>query len=249
LKKRFFVPAFLLTAGVLGFLVYYRATHWGMDFAMAGKKSAAEERGPEPVQCWIVPENAAYTAEILANLEKPDLILEYYRDESRRPEIVAFFGALVQSDEIAELILNNAAHYDIPPSLAFALCWRESRFNPLAENRNNRDGSVDRGLFQLNNRSFPRLSGKDFFDPAINIRYGMAHLRWCLDYVTTEVAALAMYNAGSKRVTSGTTPKQSLDHVSRILEFRRGIDDLFRNEYLRQETRHQSEISIARSPR
>jgi hypothetical protein len=249
LKKRFFVPVLLVMAGVLGSLVYYRVTHWRMGFAILGKKSTPAERSPEPVQHWTVPENAAYTVEILANLEKPDLILEYYRDESRRPEIIAFFGALVQSDEIAELILDNAAHYKIPPSLAFALCWRESRFNPLAENRKNQNGSVDRGLFQLNSQSFPKLSEEDFFTPAINIYYGMAHLRWCLDYVNTEVAALAMYNAGSRRVTSGATPKQSLDHVSRILEFRQGIDDLFRTEYIQREIRHQGEINIAKSPR
>jgi hypothetical protein len=77
----------------------------------------------------------------------------------------------------------------------------------------------------------------------------MAHLRWCLDTVNTEVAALAMYNAGSKRVTTGATPKQSLDHASRILEFRRGIDDLFRTEYIQREERDHREINIARSPR
>jgi hypothetical protein len=220
-----------------------------MGFAITGRKPAALELSEEPVPYWTAPENAAYTAEILANLGKPDLILDYYRDESRRPEIIAFFGALVQSDNIAEIILDNAAHFEIPPSLAFALCWRESHFNPLAENRANRDGSVDRGLFQLNNRSFPKLSENEFFNPAVSAYYGISHLRWCLDTVNTEVAALAMYNAGSKRVNNGATPKQSLDHASRILEFRRGIEDLFRTEYIQRESRDHSEISIARSPR
>jgi soluble lytic murein transglycosylase-like protein len=220
-----------------------------MGFAITGKKPANSELSPEPVQRWTAPENAAYAAEILANLEKPDPILEYYRDESRQPEIIAFFGALVQSEELARFILDNASKFEIAPSLAFALCWRESHFNPLAENRNNRDSSVDRGLFQLNNRSFPKLDEKDFFNPAVNAYYGIAHLRWCLDTVGTEVAALAMYNAGSGRVNNGATPKQSLDHASRILEFRRGIDDLFRTEYVQREERDHREINIARSPR
>jgi hypothetical protein len=220
-----------------------------MGFAITGKKPANLELSPEPVQRWTAPENAAYAAEILANLGKPDLILEYYRDESRRPEIIAFFGALVQSEDLAQLILDNAARFEIPPALAFALCWRESHFNPLAENRKNNDGSVDRGLFQLNNSSFPKLTEKEFFNPGVNAYYGIAHLRWCLDTVNTEVAALAMYNAGSRRVNTGATPKQSLDHASRILEFRRGIDDLFRTEYIQREERDHREINIAKSPR
>jgi hypothetical protein len=235
--------------GVLSFVAYCRVAHRGKGFTLAGSKLAVSGIMPEPVQLWTVPEGAAYTAEILANLGKPDLILEYYQDEFRRQEILAFFGALAQSDKIAQLILDNAAVFRISPSLAFALCWKESRFNPWAVNQANRNSSIDRGLFQLNNRSFPKLSEEDFFNPALNVYYGMAHLRWCLDSVDTEVAALAMYNAGHTRVSSGATPKQTLDYVSGILEFRRGIEDLFRTEYLQREKRDYNEILISRSPR
>jgi hypothetical protein len=48
------------------------------------------------------------------------------------------------------------------------------------------------------------------------------------------VAGLAMYNAGTNRVNAGTTPRHTLDHVSRILEFRNGIESLFQVEYVQR---------------
>jgi soluble lytic murein transglycosylase-like protein len=86
---------------------------------------------------------------------------------------------------------------------------------------------VDRGLFQLNSDSFPNLAEPDFFDPLVNAHYGLAHLRWCIDAGGSEIAGLAMYNAGTGRVRSGATPKVTLDYVSRILENRWKIEELF----------------------
>jgi soluble lytic murein transglycosylase-like protein len=111
--------------------------------------------------------------------------------------------------------------------LAFALCWEESRFNPQAENRKNRNASIDRGLFQLNDRSFPALNGADFFNPRINSYYAMAHLRWCLNSGGTEIAALAMYNAGVHRVANLGTPKGTLDYVHRVLQNRDRLEGAF----------------------
>jgi hypothetical protein len=201
------------------------------------------------ISFWSVRENAAYTAEILESLEKPDPIMEYYRNESSRSDVLAFFGALVQSEEIAGAILTNADAFDIPPALAFALCWGESRFNPLAVNRKNRNETIDRGLFQLNNKSFPKLREAEFFNPRVNAYYGMAHLRWCLNTGGSEVAGLAMYNAGTNRVKAGSTPRQTLDHISRILEFRKGIESLFQAEYVQRMPYPQREIIISKSPR
>jgi hypothetical protein len=100
-------------------------------------------------------------------------------------------------------------------------------------NRKNRNLTVDRGLFQLNNASFPQLKEEQFFNPELNSRYGLSHLRWCLDTAGTEVAGLAMYNAGTNRVRSGGTPKMTLDYISRILDRERQIEDLFLAEYER----------------
>jgi soluble lytic murein transglycosylase-like protein len=156
-----------------------------------------------------------------------DKILAAYRDPAGRDYATAFFGDIVHSRELARIILANADVFNIPPSLAFALCWEESRFKVRATGPKNRNGSTDRGLFQLNDKSFPHLSEKDFFDPGINSHYGLSHLRWCLDAGGSLVAGLAMYNAGTNRVSTGGTPKMTLDYVSSILNTKDRIETLF----------------------
>jgi hypothetical protein len=166
----------------------------------------------------------------LADADAPDgedRILAAYRDPGSRDYVTAFFGEIIHSREIAQFILANADLYDISPALAFALCWEESRFKVRAVNRKNRDSSTDWGLFQLNNKSFPKLSEKDFFDPQVNSYYGLSHLRWCLDSGGSLVAGLAMYNAGTVRVKSEGTPKRTLDYVSNILDSKQRIEALF----------------------
>ncbi|GHU84746.1 hypothetical protein FACS189473_2740 [Spirochaetia bacterium] len=159
--------------------------------------------------------------------KEDDIILKAYRDSVTRDRVAAFFGGIIRSPELAGIILDNADRYNIAPSLAFALCWEESRFNVQAVSRINDNGSVDRGLFQLNNKSFPQIKEQEFFNPRLNAYHAMSHLRWCLDTGGSPVAGLAMYNAGTNRVAAGTTPKRTLDYVSRILDSQRQIEELF----------------------
>jgi soluble lytic murein transglycosylase-like protein len=172
---------------------------------------------------------------VLAAGKRRDIILEFYRDSAFKEGVVEFFTSIADSRVLASVILTQAEIYNIPPALAFALCWEESRYTVRAINKKNANGSVDRGLFQLNDLSFPQLRDTDFFNPETNARYGMAHLRWCLDTAGSELAGLAMYNAGANRVTSNQTPKRTLDYVSRILEMRNRMEDAFRVEYFLKE--------------
>jgi hypothetical protein len=165
--------------------------------------------------------------------ERQDRILAMYRDPGLRSEVFNFFTEICASAEIAEVILYNANLFDIPPALAVSLAWEESRLNPRAVNNRNQNESIDRGLFQLNDRSFPRLEIQAFFNPETNAWYAMNHLRYCLDTGGTEVAALAMYNAGTNRLRLAGTPKTTLDYISRILENRWEIEDRFRDWELR----------------
>jgi hypothetical protein len=202
--------------------------------------SCASPQELPPASEAVVPEEAvaadgglAVPGVVPAAVERPDMILELYRDEVFREGVEDFFGDLTGSLETAQAVLANAAIFDIPPALAFALSWEESRYNPRAVNRKNRNHTVDRGLFQLNNASFPQLKEDQFFNPEINSKYGLSHLRWCLDTAGTDVAGLAMYNAGTNRVRTGGTPKMTLDYVSRILDRERAIEELFLAEYER----------------
>jgi hypothetical protein len=160
-------------------------------------------------------------------LEQGDHVLELYHQPESRELVIDFFMELCPSREIVEAILASADWFNISPALAFALAWEESKFNPLAVNTKNRDGSIDRGLFQLNNRSFPHLELQAYFSPEVNSWHGMSHLRFCIDTGSTEIAALAMYNAGAGRVTASGAPKSTLDYISRILENKNKIENKF----------------------
>ena len=161
-----------------------------------------------------------------------ELILAAFRNQLLREEVLTFFEGITGSREVADLILFYCSIYDIPPALAFSLCAEESGYHIRAYNRNQNE-TVDRGLFQLNSASFPKLNVEDFYNPATNVRYGLAHLRWCLETAGTDVAALAMYNAGETKVRSVGAPKKTLDYVSRILKRQRKIEGLFMAEYVK----------------
>jgi soluble lytic murein transglycosylase-like protein len=208
-------PKVLLYSAVL-FL-----TAW--SFSGPRPKETEEIPVPEDVPPRLDP--ALYHTAVMEVAKAPDPILAAYRN-GEEEQILAFFTALCDSSELAALILGNAAQYDIAPALAFALCWEESRYYKYAVNQNI-NGSVDRGLFQLNSQSFPELSVEDFFNPEINVRYAMAHLRWCLDRGGSELSGLAMYNVGTGRVNRGGAPKTTLNYISRIISYRKGIEALF----------------------
>ena len=165
----------------------------------------------------------------------PDSVLEYYRNFDYKEWVIDFFTAICKNREIAWSILDSSDEFNIPPALAFALCWEESRFNPNAINRKNLDGSIDRGLFQLNNKSFPHLEISSFYTINSNVRYGVGHLRYCLNVGGSEISALAMYNAGAGRVKSTGAPEVTLNYISRILENRRKIESRFHTKLIKEE--------------
>lgn len=161
----------------------------------------------------------------IESLEQKDPIAPYYKNPMTREGTLQFFASLTRSENVARVILENAEKFEVRPSLAFALALEESDFRVDAINRNG--DSVDRGLFQLNSKSYPGLGVQDFYDPGTNARYGVSHLKSCLAQAGNKVAALAMYNAGNGRVERGATPKKTLNYVSRILAYEENISRLF----------------------
>ena len=163
---------------------------------------------------------------LLVQLDKTsDYGLALLRTPEYRQRVIDFYTEETSNEAIARYILDEAESNDIPLALAFSLAWTESRYNPRAVNRNS--SSVDRGLFQLNSRSFPDVAPEQFFDPSLNSRLGLAYLRQCLDAGESEIVALAMYNAGRTRVSQGGTPLMTLEYISRILEHRADLEERF----------------------
>jgi hypothetical protein len=174
-----------------------------------------------------------------------DPVLEYYRNPEYTDWVIEFFNSICPNPDVVTAILDYTDRYDVSPSLAFALSWEESRFNPQAINTNNRDGSIDRGLFQLNNRSFPNLDIPNLYDIETNTRYGILHLRYCLDTRGSEVSALAIYNAGAGRVRTTGTPEVTLNYISRILNNKSRIESRFLSRIIKEEEiRHITQTTL-----
>lgn len=170
--------------------------------------------------CLAQPEAAPAPPE-LAQRDSYELFLRdiMHRNPSEEgPDLLEYYSGVTGNRELAALIIRESEKNGVETALAFALAFTESSFNPQAVNRNR--SSVDRGVFQLNSRSFPHLSEKEFFDPQVNVPLGVAYLRYCLDTGVNEVTALAMYNAGPNRVKSSRTPMMTLKYVDRVLSYR-----------------------------
>lgn len=166
--------------------------------------------------------------EAIASARTVDPSLTLYRSAASRADVLWFYTHITGSEEISRVILENASKNNVPPSLAFALAWAESNYQPMAVGRN--ATSIDRGLFQLNNRAFPKLTEREFFNIETNAHYGLSHLSYCLDLSGNEVAALAMYNAGPTKVANNNTPRRTLDYVSKILNYKQGLERLFNQQ-------------------
>jgi soluble lytic murein transglycosylase-like protein len=90
------------------------------------------------------------------------------------------------------IIEEHAAAHGISPDLVRAVIQVESGFNPRAVSRK---GAM--GLMQLMPATATHYRVLDPFDPAENIRAGVAYLRRLLDRYSNRVdLALAAYNAG-----------------------------------------------------
>jgi len=163
--------------------------------------------------------------------KKNDEGLVLYRQTQSRAAVEWFYTHVTNDREIALAILDEAEKNNIPLSLAFALAHTESRYDTSAFHRND-NNSIDRGLFQLNNQSFPNLTESEFYDAKTSAKYGLSHLRFCLKSAGNEIAALAMYNAGTNKVRNNNTPQRTLNYISQIENYRSTLEDNFDVEVL-----------------
>ncbi|TVQ38866.1 MAG: lytic transglycosylase domain-containing protein [Spirochaetaceae bacterium] len=164
---------------------------------------------------------------VLNLLESDTPMLTLYREDLTSEAVTQFFVEVTGSPETALPILYHADRNDLPLSLAFALTWVESRYSPVAVNRN--ATSVDRGLWQLNSLTFRHLSEEDFFDPDVSSRHGADYLRRSMRLAGGDQrTALAIYNAGLARVRRNQIPPTTQRYVRRVSEFQEDLEARFR---------------------
>jgi soluble lytic murein transglycosylase-like protein len=116
------------------------------------------------------------------------------------------------------LILSIAAEMEIPPYFALAIAVEENwTLNPLAVSPINENGTVDRGIMQLNSRYFDI----DWSDPETNIRAGCRLIKYLITRpeINTYWAAAVAYNCGyAGYLRDGGPPEKSVAYGGRVMK-------------------------------
>ncbi|MFZ5861111.1 MAG: transglycosylase SLT domain-containing protein [Spirochaetota bacterium] len=155
-----------------------------------------------------------------------DPVSRLYINDKTKNQVLKFFSAITNSMPVAKAILDNSIAHNVRPSLAFAVAYVESRYNPKARSVNT-SGSLNSGLFQLNSSVFDKISEKQVFDPYHNARIGISHLKEYLILSEDEFTALAAYNAGITRIAEQGIPGVTFKYISEVSIMERKIMDLF----------------------
>ena len=123
---------------------------------------------------------------------------------------------------LLDLIEEEAKLRKVPVELAYALVYTESRFKTKATHIN-KNGTVDRGVMQLNSSNKEYFSRKfwenkpyDSYNALEAVPIGLSYLRQLYDELGSWHAAIAAYNCGPYRYRSGQVPLSTRRYVQKI---------------------------------
>lgn len=143
-------------------------------------------------------------------------------DEQEYQKIVAFYTQFTRNHVIADTIIKYAIHYNMPINLAFALSYVESAGFKVRAYRRNDNGSIDRGLFQLNNSYRKDWKTEDFYNIEKNVEEGIRY--WaeeCVEDSRSIPMTFIAYNYGpfSVPVRDNFIPDNRVEYVDDILSY------------------------------
>ena len=116
---------------------------------------------------------------------------------------------------ITALILSIAAEVGIPPYFALAVALIENpQLDQFALSDRNANGSIDRGVMQLNSYTFPDIN---WSDPETNIRAGCEYLKHLadMDIHNTWWAVAISYNCGYNKLND--PPVSTIGYAGRVI--------------------------------
>jgi soluble lytic murein transglycosylase-like protein len=110
------------------------------------------------------------------------------------------------------LILQIATQYNIPPYFMVAIAEVESQWDVSAINVNN-DGTVDRGLMQLNSSWF---TDNRWCEPEINVKHAAMFISMLRSTGLTWWQVAVAYNCGLGNMAE--PPNSSIDYAVQVFE-------------------------------
>lgn len=135
-------------------------------------------------------------------------------------------------DEIAFFIIENCKSLELDPNLPIAILLQENpSLDPRAINKNN-NGTMDRGLFQLNSFYQSYFTENywpfDKYNTDMNFDWSnWQHNSWVAIHLINDLykdfnedieKTIMAYNAGASTVISGNIPKTTLDYRDKVLK-------------------------------
>lgn len=144
---------------------------------------------------------------------------------SEYEKVLAAYDFETRDREVTVAIITHSLSNAVPLNLSMGLAKRESGFDPFCVTQN--ATSTDRGVFQLNSKSFPKWKRADFFNVDKNCQFGIEYLKSLLENSDSQELALASYNAGSWTVQKRQIPYLTSIHVWTIKKYERAFDVTF----------------------
>ena len=145
--------------------------------------------------------------------------------------MLKFYDKITRNRKITKAIISNAIEWKVPINFAFAMARKESEFNLTCQNYNAWNDSWDRGLFQLNDKSFT-LSEDECFDPDINSHNGLKYFHEQLTTFNNSYTAMLAYNWGPNRVRAGKTPPpRVVNYVKDIKNYEKEYNELSTSQF------------------
>jgi hypothetical protein len=119
------------------------------------------------------------------------------------------------------LILLVAVEYDLPPNFVMSIALQENPQLDTYAVRRNKNGTYDRGLFQLNSSWY---KDENWYCTKANTRVACAHIRWLRDQGLGWWQVAAAYNCGLKGLRTGA-PKTSQRYATAVYERYRRLEN------------------------
>jgi len=116
-----------------------------------------------------------------------------------------------RASDVKALVQAEALRQNVDPTLAVAVAWVESRFNPAAVSR---DGA--KGVMQLMPVNVVAYGLADPFEPVANIRAGVQILRRLLARYKRTDLALAAYRSGPGNITKRGIDRKDETYINAV---------------------------------